>query len=242
MIQIALECSGRQGSISVLDREKGLWDRPLGVESSTAAEIGPVLKAALEWCESRAENPRFVSVAVGPGSFTGIRIAVTAAKTLAFALDLPVVSVGSLTAIAAATHLPRPTRRILVGLNAFRNQVFVNRFQAEQLRLPDALHRCNHEVETVSRSQWDAMVQQALESPEEAISSDPTILSESAKSAVANRERVDAVGVGRVAWGLLSGNPQQLGNPAESAVLEDAFSLAARYVKLSAAEEKAAER
>ena len=50
-----------------------------------------------------------IVVALGPGSFNGLRVGVSAAKGLAFALDVPIVGVGSLEAAAyqyAATGLP----------------------------------------------------------------------------------------------------------------------------------------
>lgn len=49
-----------------------------------------------------------VAVSVGPGSYTGVRVGVTAAKTLGFALDVPVVAVESLRVIAANVALRDP--------------------------------------------------------------------------------------------------------------------------------------
>ena len=69
-----------------------------------------------------------VAVAAGPGSFTGLRIGVSAAKGLAWALDLPCAAVSTLEAMA------RPlahTREVLVcAMDARRQQVYNALFQA----------------------------------------------------------------------------------------------------------------
>ena len=64
-----------------------------------------------------------VAVARGPGSFTGIRIGVAAAKGLAFAAGLPVIGVSTLDGL------------ILCAMDARRNQIYNALFQAEGGRL-----------------------------------------------------------------------------------------------------------
>ena len=78
-----------------------------------------------------------VSVADGPGSFTGLRIGVTTAKTLCYALELPLVAIDSLAAIAATALHDHPAyERIWAVLNAYRGQVFLGMFDRGTL-LPD---------------------------------------------------------------------------------------------------------
>ncbi len=66
-----------------------------------------------------------VAVDVGPGSFTGTRVGVTAAKTLAWALRVPVVGVLSLRAIARAAP---PDLEVLALRDAGRGQVYFARY------------------------------------------------------------------------------------------------------------------
>jgi len=58
---------------------------------------------------NKISNLQAISVSKGPGSFTGLRIGVATAKGLCFALDLPLISVNSLQAMAFKLHSEIPT-------------------------------------------------------------------------------------------------------------------------------------
>jgi len=74
-----------------------------------------------------------IACAIGPGSFTGIRIGIATAATLAYAAGLPVTGIGSLHGIADAA--PEEESDVVVALNARREHVFAGRFRREQGRL-----------------------------------------------------------------------------------------------------------
>jgi tRNA threonylcarbamoyladenosine biosynthesis protein TsaB len=71
-----------------------------------------------------------IAVNHGPGSFTGVRSAVAAARGLALAAGLPVLAVGSLEALAAA--VPAGPGTLLAALDARRGQVYVQAFDRQQ--------------------------------------------------------------------------------------------------------------
>lgn len=80
-----------------------------------------VLADAEELLETAGATPRELTaivVGTGPGSFTGIRIGISAARTLAFALDLPVAGVSTLAALAAGAPGAFPV------VDAGRREVF----------------------------------------------------------------------------------------------------------------------
>ena len=66
-----------------------------------------------------------VAVAVGPGSFTGIRVGVAAARGLALALKVPACGVTTLSAIAEEARMHFPERRIVAAIDAKRDELYV---------------------------------------------------------------------------------------------------------------------
>jgi tRNA threonylcarbamoyladenosine biosynthesis protein TsaB len=68
-------------------------------------------------------------VSVGPGSFTGLRIGVTLAKTLAMVTGARVVAVPSVRVLAR--NAPGEARHLIIVLDAKRGQIFTARFERE---------------------------------------------------------------------------------------------------------------
>ncbi len=83
--------------------------------------------------EAGVERGRLDAVAFGrgPGSFTGLRIAAGVAQGLAFALDVPVLPVSTLAAIAQGEHRESGARRVLALLDARLGEVYAGAFRAE---------------------------------------------------------------------------------------------------------------
>lgn len=95
--------------------DKGQAERLMPMLESLLAEAG------IGWADLRA-----LAVGTGPGNFTGVRIAVAAARGLALGLGIPVVGV---TRLEAAAHgLPRPLR---VTQDARRGEIYVQDFLAD---------------------------------------------------------------------------------------------------------------
>jgi len=81
----------------------------------------------------------FVAAGRGPGSFTGTRVGVTAAKTLSYATGAKLILLSSLEIVAA--NLRREKRRVCVVQDARRNRLFTATYQAgEVLKAPGLVH------------------------------------------------------------------------------------------------------
>ena len=75
----------------------------------------------------------YFAVGIGPGSFTGIRVAVNTVKTFAYVLNKPVITIDSLEAIAFQTFIHSPnfmtSQSLTVMMNAYKNMVYFGRFE-----------------------------------------------------------------------------------------------------------------
>ncbi len=97
---LALDTSTASLAVSVMEQDKLLSEVNTNADRNHSVHLHPVLAQALAEAGLGMNQMDGIAVGVGPGSYTGIRIAVTAAKTLAWANHLPVVGVSSLHALA----------------------------------------------------------------------------------------------------------------------------------------------
>ena len=97
---------------AVLDLGKGHAEHLIGVVHDAMAQAGVDFH----------DLGRIV-VSVGPGSFTGVRVGVSAARGFAMALKLPAVGVTTLEAIAAEARGSVGARKVMAALDAGRGEV-----------------------------------------------------------------------------------------------------------------------
>ncbi len=94
----------------------------------------PTVERLLGTADWTVSDLQGVAVSIGPGSFTGLRLGVTAAKTLAWTLGLPLIGVGVLEALAA--ERPAPERALVCSVvTASATQLYVALFQWVGARL-----------------------------------------------------------------------------------------------------------
>lgn len=76
-----------------------------------------------------------VAVNVGPGSFTGVRIGVSAARGFALALDRPALGVSAFDALASEIAISHPGQPVLVLLEAHRGEIYAQAFGADGMAI-----------------------------------------------------------------------------------------------------------
>jgi len=131
---LALETSGRLGSVAIAQGEQLLGETEFSGPMRHSAEVFPAIVDLLNQFGKKPNQIEQVYISIGPGSFTGLRIAVTIAKTMALANNARIVAVDTLDVIAAnvicftaenAEDELKQNERLGVILDAKRGQFFV---------------------------------------------------------------------------------------------------------------------
>ena len=157
---LALETSSKQTSVALQEAGRLLSQKSLDSEQRVAQSLLPTIAREVAGVGWKLNDVQLVTVAQGPGSFTGLRVGITTAKTLAYALQIPIIGVNTLEAIAFQAFYPLSDddhgpfadleRPLAVVMNAHRGQFFAARFASAQLR------RCQtiQSTHLVAQQQW----------------------------------------------------------------------------------------
>ncbi len=104
MLLLALDTSTRQASVALCTEQTLLGEYTWQVGNNHSVELLERIQRLFAECGTTMQALDAIAVATGPGSFNGLRVALTTAKSLAFALRKPLVGVSTLD-IIATQHL-----------------------------------------------------------------------------------------------------------------------------------------
>ncbi|MCX8995781.1 tRNA (adenosine(37)-N6)-threonylcarbamoyltransferase complex dimerization subunit type 1 TsaB [Rhizobiaceae bacterium BDR2-2] len=132
MILLALDTAGADCTAALYE---SLEDRLLSSAVETigkghAERLMAVVDAALDEAGLTLDAVGKIAVTVGPGSFTGIRVGVAAARGFALALGIEAVGVSTLGVIAAAAREAHPGRPVMAAIDARRGEIYAQLFSA----------------------------------------------------------------------------------------------------------------
>ena len=99
---------------------------------SHSRDILPAIEALLANADTTLAQLDCIVFGQGPGSFTGLRIAVGVVQGLAFGLEIPVVPVSSLACLAQAQYRNTDTRRSVVALHARKEEVYLGIYEVSE--------------------------------------------------------------------------------------------------------------
>jgi len=122
-----METSSLAGGVALLDDERLVAEYLLDVSITHAERLMAAVDRVLADARWTPRELGGLAVAVGPGSFTGLRIAVSTAKGLALALGLPIAAVPTLDAMAAA--LPWAALPVCPVLDARKGEVYASLYR-----------------------------------------------------------------------------------------------------------------
>lgn len=129
---LALDSSGLVASVALVEDEILLAEYTVNYKKTHSQTLLPMLHEIAQMIELDLKTVDVIAVAGGPGSFTGLRIGSATAKGLGLALDLPIVSVPTVDALAY--NLYGSDACICPIMDARRNQVYtgIYRFEKEE--------------------------------------------------------------------------------------------------------------
>ena len=131
---LAFDTSSKALSLAILEDKQVLAETTINIKKNHSITLMPAidfLMASLDWTPKDLDR---IVVAEGPGSYTGLRIAVATAKTLAHTLNIELVGMSSLLAL-----VPRQQEGLLVPLmDARRNNVYAGFYENAKPVMPEA--------------------------------------------------------------------------------------------------------
>ena len=129
MLILAFETSAKAGSVALWQDGKLLAESYQNTGLTHSQTLLSMAEALITSCGYTPQQVEAVAVAAGPGSFTGVRIGVAAAKGFAWGGELPCCGVSTLEAMAENLGIHRGY--VLPVMDARRSQVYNGLFQAE---------------------------------------------------------------------------------------------------------------
>ena len=227
MLSLAVDTSTLSGSLAILREEQVLAMVGAAVGETYSSRLFRHLRFLLGENNLRMEDFDLFSVAFGPGSFTGLRVGLTAVKGWAEAFKKPVVGVSVLEAIAARATSPKPL--VAAVLDARRGQVFAGVYG----RGDGALERKGEEVVLEPRECLDWLARQATPETLALVSPTPEVIFPFLETSPFRRGSIERVS------GLLADEIGRLGyRMMKRGAAAGALELDANYVRRSDAEVK----
>lgn len=103
MTILAIDTSNYALGVALLEENQVLGEYITNLKKNHSVRIMPAIHTLMNDCERVPADLTKIVVAKGPGSYTGVRIGVTIAKTLAWTLNIPLVGISSLEILASGT-------------------------------------------------------------------------------------------------------------------------------------------
>jgi tRNA threonylcarbamoyladenosine biosynthesis protein TsaB len=125
---LGIETSGEVASVAVVDERGVLAEIRFRHAMQLSRYLSPHIDQVLRMASVPMAELQGVAVSVGPGSFTGLRIGVTAAKALAYARDLPIAGISTLEALAAEHPAP-PSALVCTVVSAAASGLYTALYQ-----------------------------------------------------------------------------------------------------------------
>jgi tRNA threonylcarbamoyladenosine biosynthesis protein TsaB len=138
-IILCIETSGKNCSVAISKDGAPIGVKEFSSENYTHAEaLHPFIEDVCKQASVVLGELEAIAVSKGPGSYTGLRIGVSSAKGLCFALGIPLIAVDTLQALALKTSQQHPGFSVYQPmLDARRMEVYTARFSSSGEKISD---------------------------------------------------------------------------------------------------------
>jgi tRNA threonylcarbamoyladenosine biosynthesis protein TsaB len=126
---LAIESSAITASVAIAEENRLICEYTSNYKKTHSQTLMPMIEEITNMVELDLDELDLIAVANGPGSFTGLRIGVATAKGLAHTLDIPIISVSTLDALAY--NIGFTDKLICPLMDARRNQVYTALYRYE---------------------------------------------------------------------------------------------------------------
>jgi tRNA threonylcarbamoyladenosine biosynthesis protein TsaB len=208
MLILAIDTSGQSGGITLAEADAEFFRviESAAIAGGTfSAQLIPTLAALLKKHEYGVKDLGGFAAASGPGSFTGLRVGLSAIKGLAETLHQPIATVSVLEALAS---LADREGKIAAAIDAGRKEVFLGVYQKDGDASTEANHHALVRLREELLTQQDFLATLATERPAAIITADAALaeLAASSHSAVAvvtspGSEVIARIGAGKLLAG-----------------------------------------
>lgn len=126
---LAIDTSSIVATCAIMDDNKLIGEYILNHKRTHSQKLMPLIRDILSGCELGPEDIDVYAAAIGPGSFTGLRIGLATIKALAHAVDKPVVGIPTMDALAF--NIPYGEGIIVPIMDARRDRVYTGIYKWE---------------------------------------------------------------------------------------------------------------
>jgi len=147
MLILAIDTSGPVASVAVADESRIRYEAAASNKLTHSESLMPMIEEALNRAGVDLKQLTMIAAVAGPGSFTGIRIGITAAKALAHSLSIPCIGISSLEATAAG--IESPCEVICPIQDARVQQVYGAAFLDGKRLMPDSAMKLTEFLDTI---------------------------------------------------------------------------------------------
>ena len=130
---LAIDTATQVSSVAVADEGRLLSELTMQGKLTHSETLLPHIEQVLKMAAVNKEDLTGIAISNGPGSFTGLRIGLAAAKAMSYALHIPLVGVSTLKALAY--QLPVPGVRLMCLLDAQKGNAYVESYHWENRSL-----------------------------------------------------------------------------------------------------------